>query len=386
MRGIKIVDISRVLAGPWATQQLADQGATVIKVEPPCGDETRQFGPFYKDTSTYYLCANRNKRAIAIDLKQEDGRAVLDRLLVDADVLVENFRPGIAERLGARWETLHEKHPKLIYVAIHAFGENTPAVWRDRPGYDLVLQAMGGAMASTGMPGGPPLKCANSIADISAGMMAVQAILTGLLHRERTGETQKIVVNMMQVQASVAAYHTTRHTLRNEVDGQRGNSHAALAPYNVYRCVDGWIAIAVGNDKIWLRLLNALQVPPNHAWATNPQRVANRTAVDDMVSHALASRTVQDTDDLMRSAGVPAGPVNNYGNLVDHPAVQCVSTEHTDVGTLKMVGPALKTSTTRMTHTPPPKLSEHADEVLISLGYSQAERERLYTNGTVTRP
>lgn len=386
MRGIKIVDISRVLAGPWATQQLADQGATVIKVEPPSGDETRRFGPFYNDISTYYLCANRNKRAIAIDLKKDNGQEVLHRLLKDADVLVENFRPGVADRLGARWETLHKKHPKLIYVAIHAFGDKTPPTWRDRPGYDLVLQAMGGAMASTGLPGGPPLKCANSIADIGAAMMAVQAILTALLHRERTGETQKIVVNMMQTQAAFAAYHTTRHALLNEVDGQRGNSHAALAPYNVYACTDGWIAIAVGNDKIWLRLLQALQLLPNEAWATNPQRVVHRTAVDKVIGDAIKSRAVQATDDLMRTFGVPAGPVNDYGAVVTHPAVTCVTTEHPDVGTLRMVGPTLETATTRTEHTAPPRLSEHADELLQSLGYSEDEREQLYLDGAVTRP
>ena len=207
-------------------------------MEPPAGDETRAFGPVIDGASTYFLTANRNKRSVALDLKTEAGKRVLHALIDWADVLVENFRPGVADRLGFGWSEIRERRPDLVYVAIHAFGDEHPE-WRTRAGYDLLLQHMGGATAMTGFPGSPPTKHPVSNADLLAGLFAVQAMLQGLLHKERTGEGQKIVVNMLQVQASCLAYHASRYAVTGEVGQQRGNSHFGIVPYDVFECADG---------------------------------------------------------------------------------------------------------------------------------------------------
>lgn len=367
MNGIRILDLSRVLAGPWATMHLADQGAEVIKVEPPGGDDTRAFGPHVAGVSTYYLAANRNKRSIELDLRAEADRRVLRRLAARCDAVIQNWRPGVAERLGCGWEQLRALKPDLVYVCVHAFGdaaEGPAAAWRDRPGYDLVLQAAGGAMAITGHPGAPPTKCGTSIADLTAGLFAVQAVLVGLLHRERTGEGQRIVVNMMQTQAHALAYHATRHAVTGQEDVQRGNSHAGLAPYDVYRCADGWLAVAAGNDAIFDRLCRALDVDREPEWATNAGRVADRARLDARVGAALAPRTVANADALLAAVGVPAGPVLRPSEALAHPAVESVSVHHPELGPLSMLAPALRTLTTREHHLPPPALDADRAAVL----------------------
>ncbi|MBA2321034.1 MAG: CoA transferase, partial [Deltaproteobacteria bacterium] len=268
MNGTRILDFSRVLAGPWATQMLADQGAEVIKVEPPGGDETRAFAPLVDGVSTYFLSANRNKRSIELDLHNPVGRSAALALAGRADVVVENFRPGVMARLGLSWETLSALNPRLVYVAIHAFGEEGGEEWVKRPGYDLVLQAMGGAMSFTGFPGSPPIRAGAPVADLFAGLHAVQAVLLGLLDRERTGKGTKTVVNMMQVQLGALVYHATRHAVTGEAEGPRGNAHRGLVPYDIYPCADGWIALACGNDGIWRRLVAALDLAAPRAWST----------------------------------------------------------------------------------------------------------------------
>ncbi len=386
MDGVTILDLSRVLAGPWATQHLADQGATVIKVEPPGGDETRGYGPIVRGESTYFLSANRNKRSIVLDLKSEAGRAVLARLLARADVVIENFRPGKAERLGLGWEALHAAHPRLVVVALNAFGDQVAPPWRDRPGYDIVLQAMGGAAAITGHPGAPPTKNGTSVADLTAGLLITQAALLGLLQVARGGLGQRIVVNMMQAQASALAYHATRALVAGEVETQRGNAHAALVPYDFYRCTDGWIAIGCGNDAIWQRLVTALAIDANPGWARNTDRVADRSAVDSVVARALASLTVADADARLAEAGVPAGPILGVDQVLAHPAVDLVALEHPTLGALQMVGPPLRTATTRTTHAPPPTLDADRAAILAELGLEPAAQAALAEAGAFGPP
>jgi crotonobetainyl-CoA:carnitine CoA-transferase CaiB-like acyl-CoA transferase len=375
MNGIRVLDLSRVLAGPWATQHLADQGADVIKVEPPGGDETRAFGPYVDGHSTYFMAANRNKRSIVLDLRTASGRDVLARLLAWADVLVENFRPGVAERLGFGWTDIHPRFPRLCYVAIHAFGhpeEGVPEEWTRRPGYDLVLQAMSGGAATTGFPGDPPLKHSFSIADLLAGLYAAQAVLLALLERERSGRTQKIVVNMLQVQATALAHHATRYLVTGEVEERRGSSHRGLAPYDLYRCADGWIALACGNDAIWRRLVGALDLPDRPEWATNRGRIEDRAAVAGVVGAALASRPVDELDRLLSDAGVPAGPVLTLDRTLSHPAVSVVPMDHA-VGPIAAPGPGFRSLTTVGRHVAPPTLAADRDAVLTDLGFSAAE-------------
>jgi len=341
---------------------LADQGADVIKVEPPGGDDTRVFGPHIDGVSTYYLCANRNKRSIELDLRTDEGRAALHELVRTADVVLQNYRPGVAGRLGADYDTLRSIKPDLVFVAISAFGEEGSHA--NRPGYDLVLQAAGGAMSITGHPGAPPTKCGTSIADLTAGLFCSQAILLGLLHRERTGEGQKIVVNMMQAQANALAYHSTRYLAMGTDDVQRGNSHGGLAPYDTYRCADGWLAVGCGNDAMFQRLCGALSIDSRSEWRTNPGRVADRVGVDSAVASALGPMSVAEADRVLAEAGVPASPVNRPSEAVEHPAVEHVQVEHPVLGSVRLVGPALRTATTRSMHTAPPALDADRDALL----------------------
>ncbi|MFK7930240.1 MAG: CaiB/BaiF CoA transferase family protein [Myxococcota bacterium] len=385
MNGIHILDLTRVLAGPWAVQHLADQGAHVIKVEPPGGDETRHFGPIINGHSTYFQCANRNKRSIVLDLKTTGGCQVLERLIERADVLVENFRPGVMQRLGFGWERLHNAHKRLLYVAIHAFGEDISG-WSTRPGYDLLLQHMGGATAMTGFPGNPPIKHANSNADLIAGLYANQAILHGLLQRERTGETQKIIVNMMQAQASCLAYHATRWSVTGIVGQQRGNSHAGIVPYDVFRCADGWFVVACANDASWGRLCTALKLPPVAGWAKNVDRVANRDAVNETVQTTLATLSVSEAEAALTAFGVAGGPVLSPDQTLTHPAVNTVEFDHEALGVVRTPGPVLRTTSTREDHTPPPSLGEHRDSVLIEAGYSPSQIAELDRSGAFGAP
>jgi CoA:oxalate CoA-transferase len=379
MNDIHVLDLTRVLAGPWAAQHLADQGADVIKVEPPEGDETRQFGAAVNGTSTYYLAANRNKRAITLDLKTEGGQQVLERLLGWADVVMENFRPGVAARLGLDWEDLKTRYPRLVYVAIHAFGDQTPG-WSERPGYDLMIQHMGGATTLTGWPGTPPTKCATSSADLIAGLYATQAVLLGLLHRERCGVGQKIVINMLQTQASCLTYHATRWALTGEIDTPRGNAHAGIVPYDVFRCADGWLTVACTNDGAWVRLCRALGLTERPEWSTNRQRIVERAHVTAAVATALAALNVQDADSLLTKARVACGPVLSPDQTLAHPAVEGVIVEDARLGPIPMPGPAFRSATTRQQHTPAPEAGAHTLSILQTLGI-EASFTQLQHNG-----
>lgn len=380
MNGIKILDLSRVLAGPWATMHLADQGAEVVKVEPPTGDETRGYGPFVEGVSTYFLSANRNKRSLVLDLKSAGGQEVLRELLAWADVVVENFRPGVAARLGLSWPELHRRHPELVYVAIHGFGDEAAPEWTSRPGYDLVLQAMGGAASITGQPEGPPTKNGTSIADLLTGLYAVHAILSGLLHRERGGGGQKIVVNMLQAQAAALAYHATRYTVAGQLEERRGSAHAALLPYRFFACSDGWLALACGNDGIWVRLREVLGIEDRPEWRKNAGRLADRAGVDAVVEARLATLTVAEADALFAEAGVPAGPVHTIDQVLAHPVVELVHPVHPTLGPTPMPAPAIRTATTREAHRAPPGLGADRDAILDELGLGDAA-ERLAATG-----
>ncbi len=373
MQGIRVLDLTRVLAGPWAAMQMADQGADVIKIEPPGGDETRAFGPVIDGHSTYFVASNRNKRSIMLDLKTDAGREVLYALSADADVLLQNFRPGVAERLGFDFDTLTERFPRLVYVAIHAFGDDPAVPDSRRPGYDLVLQCMGGTVSIGGFPGSAPTRSGVSVADHSAGMIAVQAVLMGLLQRERTGRGQKIVVNMLQVQASTLSYHVTRYTVTGDVEQQRGNAHAGLCPYDIYPCQDGWLAVACGNDAIWQRLRTELELPDRADWSTNLKRVSSRQTVDEAVRTALGQCSVHEADRRLAAAGVPCGAVYDIPRTVAHPATHLVTVPHAHFGSVSAMGPLLQTETTVTEHRAAPMLGEHCSELLAEAGLADEE-------------
>ncbi len=381
MTGVRILDLTRVLAGPWAAQQLADQGADVIKVEPPGGDETRGFGPVVRGVSTYFLAMNRNKRSIVLDLKTDAGRRVGHALARTCDVVLHNWRPGVAERLAMDWPRLRALRPGLVYVCINAFGAQGDTTWSTRSGYDLVLQAMGGAMSFTGDPGGRPMRAGTPVADLTAGLLATQAVLLGLLHRERTGEGQRIEVNMLQAQHAALVYHVSRQALTGESESPRGNAHRGLVPYDVYRCTDGWLAVACGNDRSWQALREALGIEDRTAWRSNLGRVEQRAAVDAAVSSALESCAVAEAEEVLAAAGVAIGPVLDVSQVIDHPVSSSVGFEHSVLGAVQVQAPAIITRTTRSAHRSPPGMDADRDDVLGELALTAEEVERLGAEG-----
>jgi len=380
VRGIRVLDMTRVLAGPWATQMMADQGAEVIKVESPQGDETRRFEPRVGDDATYFQSLNRNKRSIVLDLKTASGRAVLQRLAASSDVVVENFRPGVAARVGLEWPTLHASFPRLVYVAIHAFGDGE-SEGTDRAGYDLVLQAMGGAASFTGFPDSPPVRSGLPVADLLSGLYATQAALLGLLEVERTGRGQKIVVNMLQAQAAALTYQASRYVLTGEEEAPRGSAHRGLVPYNLYPCSGGHIAIACGNDGMWQRLREAVRMEDRVQWRTNAGRVDDREALEQALCSAVAEVAVSELDARLCAAGVAAGPVLTIGQVLGHEAVSHVALRHPRLGEFQLPAPVLQTASTRAEHRCAPELGEHRDALLNELGYGQDSLDELERQG-----
>lgn len=381
MVGVRVVDFTRVLAGPWASQHLADQGADVVKVEPPEGDETRAFTPIVNGRSTYFVSCNRNKRSIALDLRTEAGRRVAGRLADGADVLLHNWRPGIDARIGLDAATTRARNPRLVHVSLSAFGADGDPAWTGRAGYDLVLQAMGGAMSFTGAPGTPPFRAGTPIADLTAGLLVTNAVLQGLLHRATTGAGQAIAVSMMQAQAACLVYHYSRFTVTGEAEVQRGNTHRGLVPYDVYPCRDGHLAIACGNDGIWQRLRGALGLPDEPAWRTNPGRVASRAEVDGAVRAALSGWTAAEADARLTAAEIPCGRVQGVGDVVGHPAVREVAFDDPHLGTVRVPGPVITTATTRGVHRAPPELGQDRDAILAEAGYDRADVASLAGQG-----
>ena len=362
----RVIDFTRVLAGPWATQILGDQGFDVIKIEAPEGDETRQFLPLMPDgpaagESVYFACTNRNKRSIVLDLKSKEGRDIVRRLVRTADVLVENFRPGVMERLGLGDAVLRADNPGLVAVAIHAFGDSDPE-WTGRAGYDLVLQSIGGIANLTA---DPPRKAGPSIADLASAQVAVQAVLFGLLDRARTGVGCRRVVSMLDVQHHLLAYFASAWLNTGTEPPAPSNAHPSIAPYNLYRCSDGWLAICCANNPLWEKLRVALALPADPAWSTIRKRVADRTRLDAAIEQRLASRTVAEWDDALGRAGVPCGPALSVASSLAHPLARQLH-----IGPWTFPAPPLAAVAVR----PPPKLGEHTAEVLDEL--EQRERTR----------
>lgn len=364
LKGIRVLDFSRVLAGPFATMHLADLGADVVKVERPgSGDDTRSFGPpFSNGVSTYFMAVNRGKRSIALDLKSPSDRSIAMQLAAKADVVIENFRPGVMDRLGLGHEALKAVNPALIYCSISGFGRKV-----SRAGYDLVIQGMGGIPSITGDPDGGPAKCGASIADLVTGLYATQGILAALQRRHRTGEGAMVDVPMLDGQVALLTYHAGG-LLNADVPPRRlGNHHPSIHPYGTYEASDGHMTIAVGNDALFGKFSAALGHPE---WAedvrfeTNASRVAHREELEPLIQTILTSKTVQQWCELLLEAGVPAGPINTVGealelvDLVEHP-------HPCGEGTVKSAPlPYRIDAAPRASSLPPPELGAHSAAVL----------------------
>ncbi len=386
LTGLTILDLSRVLSGPYCTMLAADMGARVIKVEhPERGDDTRAWGPpFVGGESAYYLSINRNKESVAIDFKTPLGRKALDELIARADVVVENFRPGTLDRLGLGYNDLQVRYPRLIYASISGFGLNGPR--RHEAGYDAVAQAEGGLMSITGAPDGPAVRLGVAIADIAAGMFAFQGILLALISRAQRGRGQHVDVSLLDSVAALLTYQAARYFATGVAPVRAGNRHMTIAPYDTFEMRDGVLVLAVGTDAQWRTFCRTLARPDLAAdprFATNAQRVERFDELRPLVTEMLAPYRLNQAVELLRDAGVPCGAVRSIAEALDDPQIiaraMIEEIDHPAIGPLKLLGlPVKLSSTPGGVRRPPPQLGEHTRAILSGdLGWSAEDVERV---------
>lgn len=378
---ITILDLTRYLAGPYCSMILGDLGAEVVKIErPKTGDGSRQWGPpFIHGESAYFLSINRNKKSVTINLRTEKGCEIVRKMASTYDVLIENYRPGIVQKLGLDYETLSKINPQLIYCSISGFGQTGP--YREKPSYDIVGQAMGGLMSLTGEENRPPVKIGVAISDIFAGMYAAIGILSALITRKQTGQGQMIDVSLLDGLVSILS-HQAGNYLVSGVDPKRlGSAHPTIVPYQAFQAADSYFVIAVGNDALWRRFcqgVNLSELMTDPRFATNPDRVKNRDELTQILNTFFQKKTAQEWLSLIEKAGVPCGPVLQLSEVFTDPQVlhrkMVEEIEHPSAGHIKVVGTPLKLSSTPASiRTPPPILGEHTTIILQSLGYTPSE-------------
>ncbi|MGA9350957.1 MAG: CoA transferase [Anaerolineae bacterium] len=399
LEGIRVVDMTRALAGPYCTMMLGDLGADVIKVERPGeGDDSRGWGPPfvgepygpYPGESAYFIAVNRNKRSITVNLKSPEGQEIVRRLASISDVLVENFRTGVLDGMGLGYEDLHALNPRLVYCSVSGYGRTGP--YADRPGYDPIIQAEGGMMGITGPEEGPPYRVGVPIVDITAGMFATTAILAALRARDHTGEGQLVDISLLDAQVALLANVASNYLVGGAEPRRMGNAHPNIAPYEAFRARDRWFVLAVGNERMWTLLCDTIGRPDlkdDPRFATNGARVSNRPALVTVLSEVFAARDADEWLAEFQRVGLPCGPINTVPDVFDHPQAQArglaLETEHPTAGQVRFTGFPYKLSQTPAeVRQPPPLLGQHTEEVLTGLlDYTAGEVARLKERGVI---
>jgi crotonobetainyl-CoA:carnitine CoA-transferase CaiB-like acyl-CoA transferase len=380
---LKVLDLTQVMAGPFCCQVLADMGADVTKVEPPqTGEQSRRSMGFRmekgEDTAAF-LAINRNKKSMTLNLKEDEAREIFYRLAREADVVVENYRPGVTKKLGVDYETLKAINPRLIYASISGFGQTGP--YADRAGYDLIAQGMSGVMSVTGEPGGPPAKCGIPIGDLSAGLFCAFGILTAYVAREETGRGQYIDTSLFEGALAFSIWETAELWATGRIPQPFGSAHRLTAPYQALKTSDGYVNVGANNQRLWARLCNAIgreELIEDERFATNADRMNHREELVEELESVLKERDTDEWEKLLLEDGVPVGPIYNYRQVFEDPHTQAremvVEIEHPVEGTMRSLGIPIKLSETPgEIRRPAPLLGEHTEETLAELGYSKAK-------------
>ncbi len=374
LSGIKVLDLTRVLAGPYATMILSDLGAEVIKIEQPeIGDESRNFGPFKNGFSLYFMSVNRGKRSITLDLKTDRGKDIFKQLVKQSDILVENFRPGTMKKLGLDYETLAAEHPALIYAACSGFGQTGP--FAEKGAYDMIIQGMGGIISITGEPDGPPVRVGTSISDITAALFTTIGILSALHNRNSTGKGQLVDVAMLDSLVAVLENAIVRYFATDEIPQPLGSRHPAITPFEAFESADGHIIIAIGNDTLWAKFcehVDQKNLISDPRFRTNVERTANHSELFPILSEIMRQRTTDEWIDALENIGVPCGPINTIDKVVNHPQVQArnmiTQVIHQMTGAVEVPGLPIKLSDTPgNVDIPAPNLGEHTVEILTDV-------------------
>ena len=386
-----MVDLTRVLAGPYASMILGDLGAEVLKVElPGQGDEARGFGPFQNGESAYFTSINRGKKSVSIDLRKAAGQQLVKRLAEKSDVLIENFRPGSMKRFGLDYETLQQQCPRLVYASVSGFGQTGP--YAGRPAYDVIIQAMGGIASITGSPGGAPVRVGSSIGDLSAALFGVIGILAALNRAHKTGRGQQVDISMLDCQVALLENAIARYYVAGEVPGPLGSRHPAITPFQFFAAQDGYVVIAAGNDNLWKKLCVTVGMPElvgDPRFKDNALRTENQAELEKLLSAALKEKTVAAWEEALGRAGVPCGPIHNIEQVVENPQIRArqmiAELVHPIAGPQAMPNSPLKFSQTPIElQQPAPMLGQHTGEVLEGLlGLSAEELEELGREGVI---
>lgn len=396
LNGIRVIDLSHVLAAPTTTMFLADLGAEVIHVEPPQGDDAREFGPFAgkpdKNCSGYFISLNRNKKSMVLNLRSDRGKEILRRLLEIADVVVENYRPGTMKKLGFGWEELQRINPRLIYASISGFGHDAPPEYASRPSYDMVAQAFSGLMSITGPMEGPPCRVGTSIGDIIAGHQAAIGIMAALIHRDKTGRGQYYDGSMVDGLFAVMESAVVRYTLTGQVPGPLGGMHPTITPFQALRTKDSWIVTAIGNDTLWKRfcgLLGREDLFNDPRFRTNPVRCDNKKELSEILGMEIKKKTTREWIAIFDEADLPYAPINNMKDICEDPIIahrrMLVEVDQPVAGKMRIANSPIRLSETPgQVREPAPLLGQHTEEILKeNLGFSREQIEQLRGLGVI---